>query len=352
MLGHDVVSCHGLGARSRDRNRARLSRRTSLWPCARRWAMLKTLFVRPPLGMTSPQEVAMRIFIGLDGGGTGCRAQAICENGQRSAVLSGGAANLASDFNGGVREISALLAAVLDAAHALVPGATAITPQIVLGLAGATEADASTRLQAALPYRDLTICGDIDISLAGAFGDGDGIVMAVGTGSVLARQSGGQVLRLGGYGLHLGDEGSGAWLGREALRRALHARDGLGANGPLVAAIWQDFGTLAEVIGFAARARPADFATLAPLVLAQDRAHCPVAAAILDRGCAYLLAAIRQLQRGADGLPVAGLGGLGPALLDRIVAQGGAQLNAVAPKGTALDGALWMAQRLHAGVTR
>ncbi len=288
----------------------------------------------------------MRIFIGLDGGGTRCRAQVLCETGERSALLTGGPANLASDFDGALREVSALLTAARDAARALVPEVELIAPRMVLGLAGATESGAGERLRAALPYADVTVCGDIDIALAGAFGGDDGIVMAVGTGSVLARQRAGVMQRLGGYGLSLGDEGSGAWLGREALRSALHARDGLAPDGPLVAAIWQEFAGLSELIAFAARARPADYAALAPLVLAQDRAGCPVAGAILDQGCAYLLAAIRQLQRGADSLPVAGLGGLGPALLARIVAQGGAHLTHVAPKGTALDGALWMAQRI------
>lgn len=286
----------------------------------------------------------MRIFIGLDGGGTACRARAELEDGQRTPVLTGGAANVFSDPENALREVSALLAAVLDDARGMLPASAHPKLHIVLGLAGASETDAAAQLRGALPYENVTILGDIDISLKGAFEVEDGIVMAVGTGSVLARQRNCDMQRLGGYGFTLGDEGGGAWIGREALRCTLQARDGIGVNGPLVAALWDQFGLLSEVIRFAARARPSDYAAFAPLVLEHDRAHCPVAGAILDRGCAYLLRAITLLQDGAQDVPVAPLGGLGPALLDRIMAKGGAHLRRVAPKGTALDGALWKAR--------
>ena len=286
----------------------------------------------------------MRIFIGLDGGGTGCRAQAELADGRRTQVVTGGAANVSSDPDGALREVSALLEQVLAQARALLPDGEAGDPVIVLGLAGASETGAAQRLQGALPYAQVSILGDIDISLKGAFGDADGIVLAVGTGSVLASQRGGQMQRLGGYGLSLGDEGGGAWIGREALRSSLHARDGLGPDGPLVQDIWETFGPLSKIISFAARARPADYAALAPLVLQHDRAHCPVAGAILDRGCAYVLRAINHLQAGAHDMPVAPTGGLGPVLLDRIMGQGGAYLHRTTPKGTALDGAIWQAR--------
>ncbi len=286
----------------------------------------------------------MVIFIGLDGGGTSCRAQAELPNGQRTPIVTGGAANIFSDFDSALHEISATLAQVIACARALYPDMAQIRTRIVLGLAGASESDAAARLIAALPYPDLSVCGDIDISLSGAFADRDGMVLAVGTGSVLACQRSGQMQRLGGYGLILGDEGSGAWIGRMALQRCLHARDGFGVDGPLVAALRDRFPQLADIITFGGRARPADFAALAPLVLEYDRQHCPVAGGILDQGCAYLLRAITHLQNGAGDMPVAPLGGLGPALLDRIIAQGNTHLLRVNPLGTALDGALWKAR--------
>ncbi len=286
----------------------------------------------------------MRFFIGLDGGGTGCRAQAELDDGRRTQVVAGGAANVHSDIERALAAISEVLERVVEMAHDLCPDTQSEVPRVVLGLAGASETDAADRLQDALSVGHLTVLGDVDISVKGAFGKENGIVMAVGTGSVLARQRHGLFRRLGGYGFSLGDEGSGAWIGREALRRSLHAHDGIGPDGPLVQHLWRKFETTAGFIGFAGRARPADFASLAPDVLHWDRAHCPVASAILDEGCAYLLAAIRSLQEGVWDMPVAATGGLGPVLLDRIIAHGAAHLCRVSPKGTALDGALWHAR--------
>ncbi|MFU8898404.1 MAG: BadF/BadG/BcrA/BcrD ATPase family protein [Roseinatronobacter sp.] len=279
----------------------------------------------------------MQIFIGLDGGGTGCRAQAEFGDGRRGAVLTGGPANVFSDFDAAMHAISDLLARCIAQA-----GGGVVQPVIVLGLAGATESGAAEQVTARLPYQHVTVLGDIDIALMGAFPEGEGIVMAVGTGSVVARCYGGRVQRLGGHGLVLGDEGSGAWMGREALRRCLLAQDGLAEEGALTRHIRAQFGSVRAIISFAAQARPADFATLAPLVLAQ--AHCPVAGAILDAACAYLRRAIRQLQAGQPHVPVAATGGLGPALLARMVQCDSAGLRNVAASGTGLDGALWYAR--------
>lgn len=288
----------------------------------------------------------MRVFIGLDGGGTGCRAQAELQDGRRTDVLTGGAANIATEPQGALQEIDSLLTRVLAQAQALLPQGALPETFIVLGLAGAVETRADATLRTAVPHAGFRVCGDIEIALNGALEGDDGIVLAVGTGSVVASQFNGDVRRLGGYGLALGDEGSGAWLGREALRASLQARDGLAADGPLVQEVWRRFSTLSAIIGFAARAHPADYATLAPLVISHDRAQCPVAGRILDQGCAYLVRAIRALQppRGG-GLPVVPMGSLGAPLLHRILGHGASGLRERAPRGNALDGALSLARR-------
>lgn len=284
----------------------------------------------------------MRVFIGLDGGGTGCRAVAELESGARSAVLTGGPANFSTDRDAALVQVTRLLAQTLQAAQTLAPGTSLGPPCIVLGLAGIIEAGAHDWLREALPHDDISILGDIDIALMGAFWGADGLVVVVGTGSALAAQRGGQMRRIGGHGLGVGDQASGAWIGREALRATALAQDGLGVAGPLTQAICQRFGTIAQMIAFARDASPADHAALAPLVLAHP--HCPVAGAILDAACAYLVRGIAQLQADGPALPVAGLGGLGPALLTRMQAQGAA-LHLTRPRGNALDGALWSARQ-------
>jgi glucosamine kinase len=258
--------------------------------------------------------------------------------------MEGGSANIHADPTGAEQRIAELLARVLIAAQWADPASPDL--HIVLGLAGASETNAAERLAAALPYRNITVLGDIDTSLSGALQDDDGIVMAVGTGSVLARQVGGQMRRVGGYGLALGDEAGGAWLGRRALSAALHVRDGLLPDSPLADSVWGRFTTLGNLLDFVATARPADYAALAPQLVVLDKAGCALSQSILDEGCDYLLRAIRHLQANECDLPIAATGGLGQILLDRIVAKANPALNIMAPKGTALDGALWRARKL------
>lgn len=57
-----------------------------------------------------------------------------------------------------------------------------------------------------------------------------GALAGVGTGSYVGFLTGGSVRFAGGWGLALGDEASGAWLGREVLRAALMAHEGAGSQ--------------------------------------------------------------------------------------------------------------------------
>lgn len=71
------------------------------------------------------------------------------------------------------------------------------------------------------------LCNDGEILLVGALGDTQGYCLIGGTGSLaLARRSDGTVVRAGGLGYMLGDEGSACWIGWCAVRRALRAAEG------------------------------------------------------------------------------------------------------------------------------
>lgn len=291
----------------------------------------------------------MQLFIGIDGGGTGSRAQAELADGRRTDCLTGGPANMFTDPEGATRTIRTLLDATHRAARTL--GADA-EPCIVIGLAGVAETDSARQLRAALPFAQVKIVGDVEIALKGAIGAEDGIVVTIGTGSVLARQRDGQMQRLGGYGFVLGDQASGAWIGHEALRQSLLVQDGLASDAPLAQALWQRFGTLGAMLEFTRHATPADFATLAPLVLEMERATCPLAGHILDTACAYLQRAIARLQADGPPLPVTAMGSLGPLLLDRLDARNGTHLPRRPAKGSALDGALHHARTIAEGQSR
>src|SRR5204863_412726 len=81
----------------------------------------------------------------------------------------------------------------------------------------------------------------------------------IGTGSVGWAMIGGRQYRVGGWGLLFSDEGSAAWLGREALRQALRAHDGRIAPTALLRRLLDEFaGDPYTIVRWADSARPAD----------------------------------------------------------------------------------------------
>lgn len=283
------------------------------------------------------------LLLGIDGGGTGCRAQVEAPDGRRSPVLTDGPANIYSDPDAAFATVTRLARRALEEAQLSgLPDAPVIA---VLGLAGATETNAAQRFQAALGFAHTEVTGDLQIALSGTFGSAEGILAALGTGSIFARQTGGKITRLGGYGFVLGDEGSGAWMGRTALTRCLHTRDGLLQAGPLSEALWARFGTLAAVLEFSRAARPADFAALVPEILHHAERGCPIAGAILDDATDWIFRCLGRLQPRSEVLPVAFAGGLGSMFRARMEAQAPLPWP-VRAAGSALDGALWQARAL------
>lgn len=273
------------------------------------------------------------LILGLDGGGSGCRALAVDRAGAVLGRGEAGPANIMSDREGALANIMAA------AGEALGPqdprGVTAC-----LGLAGANISGARDWLGPLLPFGRVRVLHDAVTSVAGALGPADGIVAAIGTGSVFSRQLGGRFLSIGGWGPVLGDEASGAWLGRQVLAHALRASDGLAVHGPLVDALLAEMGGPAGVVGFARSARGVDFAALVPRIAAASPDD-PAAEAVLAEGTRHAAAAIERLREGRR-LPVVFLGGLGPLYAARLAGRWKTRPAA----GTALDGALRLAREL------
>lgn len=278
----------------------------------------------------------MSLFLGIDGGGSGCRAAVADSSGRILGYGHAGPANIASDPD--TARANILSAAGLAMTNALgTVEASRETPRVTagLGLAGANAAGASGRLRLALPFAQMRIETDAVAAAMGALAGVDGIVAAMGTGSVFAVQQQGAIRSFGGWGLVLGDEGSGAWLGRAALSLALRAVDGFAQMTPFLQNLIETLGGPAGVVSFAQAARPAEFAALAPRIVHSDD---PAAAILWAQATAGVASTLSNL-RAAAALPVTFIGGLGPSYAAALQ-----QFPQAEAKGTALDGALLLAR--------
>ncbi|NBC34270.1 MAG: N-acetylglucosamine kinase [Alphaproteobacteria bacterium] len=281
-------------------------------------------------------------FLGVDGGGSGCRARLTDRAGIVLGEGRGGPANPRIDLNGAMAAIIEAADAALAAAG--LPGTTRARVHAGLGLAGVGQQREFERLLARPhPFAGRALATDAHVACLGAHGGGDGAVLVVGTGSCGHALTGGRRVRIGGWGFPVSDQGSGAWLGLEALRAALQAHDGLIDMPPLTAAVMARFDDDPEqVVAWLDEARPRDYAGLAPLVIDHAAAGDPLAVGLMRQAAADVAGmAGRLLGLGVPRLCL--LGGLAPALAPWLPRDLRDRLSE--PLGDALDGALMLARQ-------
>ena len=118
---------------------------------------------------------------------------------------------------------------------------------ICLGIAGVDRAsdEAVVRsIMRRIGYKArILVVNDALIALQAGVGDAAGIVIVSGTGSIAyGRNDQGEAARAGGWGYVLGDEGSGYWIGRLALRAVVRHADGRGRVTSLTPRLLAHFG--------------------------------------------------------------------------------------------------------------
>lgn len=276
----------------------------------------------------------------MDGGGSGCRAALAGRTGPIGPVGHAGAANFTTDPTQAIANVHAAIADALMRAGLATDAARGMCAHV--GLAGIlTQADADC-VTAQLPFAQCIVTDDRVPLVAGALGGREGALLAVGTGSFGATCKGGVLQYVGGWGLTLGDDASGAWLGRELLAETLRAMDGLVAHSPLTRDIAARFAhTPSGIVAFAGTAHPKDYATLAPDIVDAALARDPVACALMQRGAAYLASITASAAPDSEAV-LCLAGGLGPHYAPFLPAQDRQRL--CDPLGTALDGGVALAR--------
>ncbi len=289
----------------------------------------------------------MRLFLGIDGGGTKTAAVLLDENAREIARAVGGSSNLHA-AGPAVAEASlrAAIAGALAAAALTADDVTAVG----LGLAGAGRPADRQRARDLLAriaaFRQVVITHDAEAALVGGVGRRCGLALIAGTGAMAyGVNAQGESRRADGWGCLLGDEGSACWIGRAGLRVVVRAHDGRGPQAPaLTEALLARLG-VPRVEALVARVYAADFgvprlAALARPVAEAARQGDATAQGILHeagrRLAATADAVIRGLGLAAESFEIVLLGGVLRArglVWETVVAA----LKETAPRGQVIE---------------
>ena len=281
------------------------------------------------------------MFLGIDGGGTRCRARLVDPDGRSLGEGFAGSANLTLG-------VAVALASVRTAAEAAflaagVPPSRQPETRAGLGLAGANvPALAAAVLESPLPFASVAVASDAVAACLGAHGGRDGGILILGTGSQGLAIVDGRATTLGGWGFALSDDASGAVVGRSLLRAAIAAREGLGPASPLTDAVLAGFGNdPGTAVLWAASATPAHYGVYAPALFEAAAAGDRVAAPIVRAAAAQVDAMLERLgELGARRIAL--VGGLADVYRPWLDRRSTARL--VAPEGDAMAGAIRLAR--------
>jgi glucosamine kinase len=159
---------------------------------------------------------------------------------------------------------------------------------------------------------------DLEVAFASGTPEADGSVLVAGTGAAAGSLIDRRLTRTAdGHGWLLGDDGSGFWLGREAVRATLRTLDAGTPAGPLVDSVLRELDAVRpgreshDRVIQVVNSRPGvQLSALAPLVSAAYRAGDPQAQSILERAAAALVATLGLIRDPAETTPIVLAGSL------------------------------------------
>lgn len=228
-------------------------------------------------------------FLGIDGGGSKCKAIVVSEDNTILGTGISGPGNPLHGFEQATNSITAsALLALEDAGLSDIP-----LDQVIagVGLAGVNLPVLFEQMSNwQHPFKQMFLATDLLIACLGAHQGADGAVMITGTGSCGFSYVDGHPFMIGAHGFPHGDKGSGAWFGLQAAKQVLLSIDGIVAPSIMNDVLLKKLGckddtALVEAIA----GKPATYyAQLANLVFDAAEKNDDVAKSIAIEGAEYI----------------------------------------------------------------
>ena len=283
----------------------------------------------------------MSYLFGVDGGGSGCRVVLTSTNGKILGKALGGPANIETSFSDARDNIISACKNAFKVAN--LSEQNFKNSYALLGLAGSNLGNYAFKLSNNLPFKKNKILNDGEITLEGAIGPVDGCIGALGTGSVFVGRKNGITKLTGGWGFNLGDDGSGAKLGKELMKLSIKCNDGLENHSDLTLEFLKNFNSdIKEMVERAKSFNPNDYAQYAPQIFSAMRSQDSNAKKLIESEVVLIEKSL--IASGfSEQNPFCLIGGLGklflPFLRDIFVRS------CCEPKGDALAGAISIGKR-------
>jgi len=280
-------------------------------------------------------------ILAIDAGGTKTQGLLKCQDSGETWSLKLGPGSLSNNYSLASQNIINVAKALLVQGNC-----TATETVFVCGAAGVNNKQLKSKLEdelSSLNFLKIIITTDAQISLYGAGKGSPVIAIAIGTGSVAMRlDNSGCEKQFGGWGFTAGDQGSGAFIGRELVRSVLKEfdKDNFKADdftSRVLNVIGQDRQSISNWLK---NVTPAKFAELSPLV-SNSRTSSAMANAILIKA-AFEVEELISMTQVTDSLPVCLTGGLAEVLYPLLSEEIRAQI--IPAKGDAVDGALFLGE--------
>ncbi|WP_286233728.1 N-acetylglucosamine kinase [Thalassotalea sediminis] len=247
--------------------------------------------------MPSSSDINNTYLLGIDGGGSKCKAIIVDAD---NNVLGEGISGPANPLHGFEQAVNSITE---SAQRALENSGLDLQLKDLtagVGLAGVNLPALFEQMSNwAHPFGQMFLATDLLIACLAAHNGSDGAVMITGTGSCGFSYVDGHPYTIGGHGFPHGDKGSGAWFGFQAANYVLMSLDGLkepsSINEKLLTLLGIDNGLeMVEVIA----GKPAAFyAKMANLVFDAAEEGDAEAIAIVKEGAGYISGVARQLAK-------------------------------------------------------
>jgi N-acetylglucosamine kinase-like BadF-type ATPase len=164
-------------------------------------------------------------YLGIDGGGS----KTTCAVGDEVSLLAKVTAGPSNITRVGETRARETLQRVIGEACAAARIAPRQVQRACIGAAGAGREEAAGAVHdivAEIIPGEIEVVGDMQIARAAAFGEGPGVIVISGTGSIAyGCDAQGRTARAGGRGFAISDEGSAHWIGAAAVSALLRVID-------------------------------------------------------------------------------------------------------------------------------